>query len=78
MARLTDEEYEALAKECEENPPTLSGKPGYLTQLRERALVGELLSSDYARIVNVKASAMSMSPAEVIQHALKKQFADVV
>ena len=78
MARLTDDEYEALAIEAEENPPVLSGKPGYLSQLRERALVEELLSSNYARIVCAKANALSVSPAEVIQQALKNQFADVV
>ena len=78
MARLTDEEYEALAREAEDNPPELSGKSGYLSQLRERALVGELLSSEYSRIVCVKANAMSVSPAEVIQQALKNQYADVV
>ena len=78
MERLTNEEYEALAKEAEENPPKLSGRPGYLSQLRERALVGELLSSEYARIVCAKANAMATSPAEVIEQAIKRQFADVV
>jgi len=78
MARLTNEEYELLAKEAEENPPKLSGKPGYLSQLRERELVGELLSSEYARIVCAKANATATSPSDVIQQALKKQFADVV
>ena len=80
MDMMTKEEYEeltALAKEFAETPPALSGKPGFLTQLRERALVNELLSSDYARIVCAKANALSLSPAEVIQQALKKQFADV-
>ena len=78
MARLTDEEYEALAIEAEENPPELSGKPGYFSQLRERALVGELLSSEYARIVCAKANAMATSPAQVIEQALKEQLAGVV
>ena len=78
MARLRNEEYEALAKEAEENPPELSGKQGYLTQLRERALVSELLSSEYARIVCAKANATAKSPAEIIEQALKEQFADVV
>ena len=78
MARLTNEEYEALAKEAEENPPTLSGKPGYISQLKERALVNELLASNYARIVCAKADAMKVPPSEVIQQALKNQFADVV
>ena len=78
MARLTNEEYEALSIEAEEIPPELSGKPGYVSQLREKALVGELLSSEYARIVCAKANAMAVSPAEVFQQALKQQFADVV
>jgi hypothetical protein len=76
MARLTNEEYEALAMNAEEIPPKLSGKAGYMSQLRERALVSELLSSEYARIVCVKANVMSISPAEVIQQALKNQFAE--
>jgi hypothetical protein len=75
MRRLTNEEYEALAKEYEADAPTLSGKPGFLTTVRERTLVTELLPPDYARIVNAKAKALSMTPAEVIQFAIKGQFA---
>ena len=44
MPRMTNEEYEALAKQAEETPPKLSGKPGYISLLRERALIAELLS----------------------------------
>ena len=69
MVRMTNEEYNTLAIEAEENPPKLSGKPGYLSQLRERALVGELLSSEYARIVCAKADALATSPSEAIQQA---------
>ena len=69
--RLSDKEYEDLSLEYEQNPPELSGKPGFLTYMRERTLVFELLSPDYARIVNMKAKVLSMSPAEVIQFAIK-------
>ena len=69
--RLLDKEYEELSLEYEQNPPELSGKPGFLTYMQERTLVSELLSPDYARIVNMKAQALSMSPAEVIQLAIK-------
>ena len=75
MERLTDKEYEALADEYEKNPPALSGQPGYLTQLRQRALVNELLEPSFARLVTAKASALSVSPSEVIQEALKVQLA---
>ena len=66
-----DKEYEELSLEYEQNPPELSGKPGFLTSMRERTLIEELLPPDYARIVNTKAKAMSLSPSEVIQHAIK-------
>jgi len=71
--RLSDKEYELLSLEYEQNPPVLSGKPGFLTNMREKTLVTELLSPDFARIVNMKAKAMSLSPAEVIQFAIKEQ-----
>ena len=74
--RLSDKEYELLSLEYEQNPPVLSGKPGFLTNMREKTLVTELLSPDFARIVNMKAKAMSLSPAEVIQFAIKEQLVD--
>jgi len=74
--RLSDKEYERLSLEYEKNPPELSGNPGFLTNIREQALVAELLSPDYARIVNMKAKTLSLSPSEVIQYALKEQLVD--
>jgi len=71
--RLSDNEYERLSLEYEKNPPKLSGKPGYLSLMRERALISELLSPDYARIVYAKANVMSLSPSEFIQYAIKAQ-----
>ena len=71
--RLTNEEYEKLSLEYEKNPPALSGKPGFFTTMRERTLVAELLPAEYARIVNMKAKVMSLSPSEVIQYAIKEQ-----
>ena len=73
--KLSNEEYEKLSLEYEQNPPELSGKPGFFTTMRERTLVAELLPPDYARIVNMKAKAMSLSPSEVIQNAIKEQLA---
>jgi len=69
--RLSDKEYEKLSLEYEKNPPELSGYPGFITKMHEQLLVSELLSPDYARIVNAKAKALSLSPSEVIQHAIK-------
>ena len=74
--RLSDKEYEELSLEYEDNPPQLSGNSGFLTNIREQLLVLELLSPDYARIVNTKAKALSLSPSDVIQYALKAQLVD--
>jgi hypothetical protein len=74
--RLSDKEYEELSIEYEKNPPELSGNPGFLSKLREQTLVTELLSPDYARIVIMKAKALSLSPSDVIQYALKAQLVD--
>ena len=71
--RLSDKEYEDLSIEYELNPPRLSGKPGFLSHMREIKLVNELLSPEYARIVNMKSKAMLLSPADVIRHAIKMQ-----
>ena len=51
-SRLSDKEYDELSLEYEQNPPKLSGKPGFITNMREKILVTELLPPDYARIVN--------------------------
>ena len=74
--RLSDRDYERLSIEYETTPPELSGKAGFLTTMREKTLVEELLPPDYARIVMMKAKAMSLSPAEVIQYSIKKQLAE--
>ena len=74
--RLSDNEYEELSLEFEKHPPALSGNHGFLSNMREQILVTELLSPDYARIVNVKAKALSLSPSEVIQYALKAQLVE--
>ena len=74
--RLSDSEYEKLSLEYEENPPKLSGKAGFLTIAREKALITELLPPDYAHIVLMKAETMSLSPAEVIQYSIKSQLVE--
>jgi len=74
--KLSQQEYEKLSIEYETTPPELSGKAGFLTVLREKALIAELLPPDCARIVFMKAKAMSISPAEVILHSIKSQLAD--
>jgi len=71
--KLSDIEYENLSLEYEKNPPRLSGKPGFISYLREKNLVNELLSPDYARIIIINAKVMQLSPSEVISHAIKKQ-----
>jgi len=76
--RLSDFEYENLSIEYGQNPPKLSGKIGFLSHMREAKLVNELLSSDYARIVNMKSKAMQLSPADVIRYAIKMQLLENV
>jgi hypothetical protein len=74
--KLSDKEYDELSLEYEQNPPKLSGKPGFMTNMREKTLVTELLPPDYARIVNMKAKALSLSPSEIIQYAIKAQLVE--
>ena len=50
----------------------------FITQLRQRALVNELLDQKYARIVNESARALSISPSEVIASAIREKYADAV
>lgn len=76
--RLSDNEYDALSREYETVPPKLSGSLGFLTNTREQSLVTELLSPDYARIVKMKAKALSLSPSEIIQSAVKAQLVENV
>ena len=76
--KLSNSEYEALSLEYEVNPPELSGSPGFITNKRENILVAQLLPPDYARMVNVKAKAMALSPSKIIQVALKSQLVENV
>ena len=46
--------------------------------MRETKLVNELLSPEYARIVNMKSKAMLLSPADVIRYAVKMQLLENV
>jgi hypothetical protein len=78
MTKLTEQQLEALAEEYAKSPPPLSGKPGYFSQKREQALVSELLGPDYARVINTKAKALSISPSEVIRVAIKEQLSNAV
>jgi len=71
--RLSDKEYDDLSYEYEKTPPKLSGNPGFLTNMREKKLVTELLPPDYARLINMKAKSMLLSPSEVIQYAIREQ-----
>jgi len=51
--KLSDKEYEKLSLEYEKNPPELSGKSGFLTNLLEQVPVIELLSPDFTREVYI-------------------------
>ena len=74
--RLSDNDYEALSSTYEQTPPELSGTPGFLTNMREQFLITELLPPNYADIVKAKAKAMSITPSEVIQYAIKAQLVE--
>ena len=76
--RLSDMEYEKLSIMYEQSPPRLSGQPGFLSHMRETRLINELLPPDYARIVTMKSKTMRLSPADVIQHAIKEQLMESV
>lgn len=78
MTKLTEQQLETLADEYAKNPPPITGKPGYFTRKKEQALVSELLGPEYARVVNTKAKALSVSPSEVIRSAIKDQIANAV
>ncbi|MCL2056564.1 MAG: hypothetical protein FWH02_04990 [Oscillospiraceae bacterium] len=43
--RLSDEEYEKLSLEYAQKPPRLSGKSGFFTAMRERALIAGQLEN---------------------------------
>ena len=70
---LTNEEYEKLSDSYVADPPKLSGKPGHITIMRERALIDALLSTKYARIVKVQAEQTSVSPSYIIENAIQFQ-----
>jgi len=70
---LTNEEYEKLSDSYVVDPPKLSGKPGFITIMRERELVDKLLSAKYARIIKVQAAQMSVSPSDIIESAIQLQ-----
>ena len=70
---LTNEEYEALSDSYVANPPKLSGKPGYITVMRERVLIDKLVSTKYARIIKIQAEQMSVCPSDIIESAIQYQ-----
>jgi len=46
--RLSDKEYEALSIEYEQTPPKLSGKPGFLANMREKTC-NEISDSEHLK-----------------------------
>jgi hypothetical protein len=71
--RLSDLEYDKLANEFAENPPALSGNPGHITLMRQKRLVEQLVSANFARIINLQAEQKSVSPSEIIEKAIEFQ-----
>ena len=68
---LSEEEYEALSDDHVVNPPTLSGQPGFITVLKQKALLKELLSSECANLISIQAEQESVCPSEIIENAIK-------
>ena len=68
---LTEDEYEALSDDHVVNPPTLSGNPGFITILRQKALLKELVSSECANLITIQAEQESVCPSEIIENAIK-------
>jgi hypothetical protein len=71
--RLSDLEYDKLADEFAANPPELSGKPGHITLMRQKKLVEQLVSANFARIINLQAEQRAVSPSEIIESAIEFQ-----
>jgi hypothetical protein len=69
---LTDEQYDALSDAYANQAPSLSGKPGFLTSLREDLLVDELLEPEFARIVKAQSMLREVPPSQIIQQAIKQ------
>jgi hypothetical protein len=68
---LSDEEYEALSDDHVANPPTLSGRPGFITTMRQKALIKELVSLECANLISIQAEQESVSPSVIIENAIK-------
>ena len=68
---LSEEAYEALSDDHVANPPTLSGKPGFITTTRQKALLKELVSSECANLICIQAEQESVCPSEIIENAIK-------
>ena len=68
---LSEEDYEALSDDHVVNPPTLSGKPGFITTLRQKALLKELVSFECANLISIQAEQESVCPSDIIENAIK-------
>jgi hypothetical protein len=68
---LSEKEYEALSDDHVVNPPTLSGTPGFITTMRQKALLKELVSLECANLISIQAEQESVCPSEIIENAIK-------
>ena len=68
---LSEDEYGALSDDHVANPPTLSGNPGFITVLRQKALLKELVSPECANLITIQAQQESVCPSEIIENAIK-------
>ena len=68
---LSEEEYEALSDDHVVNPPTLSGRPGFITVMRQKALLKELVSPECANLIAIQAEQEALCPSEIIENAIK-------
>ena len=68
---LSEEEYEALSDDHVVNQPTLSGKPGFITTLKQKTLLKELVSLECANLISIQAEQESVCPSEIIENAIK-------
>ena len=68
---LNEDEYEALSDDHILNPPSLSGKPGFITTIRQKVILKELVSSECANLIFIQAEQESVCPSEIIENAIK-------
>jgi hypothetical protein len=71
MARMTEEEAQALDDEVTRSPPDVAGKPGgFFTNRRDRMVILDQFSAGY---IKSAAEAEHKTPSEIIGELVRKE-----